>query len=90
MYSTRVSTYMYMYCAINIVMNVSYMYVYCSIQMVHWYVLQSYLEAGADFVETNSFNGTSVSQSDYDTQHLVRKRISVYIGVFILQVILVM
>ena len=30
-----------------------------------------YLDAGADFVETNTFNGTSVSQSDYDTQHLV-------------------
>ena len=33
---------------------------------------QSYLEAGADFVETNTFNGTAVSQSDYGTQHLVR------------------
>jgi 5-methyltetrahydrofolate--homocysteine methyltransferase len=31
----------------------------------------SYLEAGADFVETNTFNGTAVSQSDYGTQHLV-------------------
>jgi 5-methyltetrahydrofolate--homocysteine methyltransferase len=31
---------------------------------------KEYLEAGADFVETNTFNGTSVSQSDYGTQHL--------------------
>ena len=28
--------------------------------------------AGSDFVETNTFNGTAVSQSDYGTQHLVR------------------
>ena len=33
--------------------------------------LQDYLEAGADFVETNTFNGTAVSQSDYGTQELV-------------------
>lgn len=33
---------------------------------------QSYLDAGADFVETNTFNGTEVSQSDYGTQHLVK------------------
>lgn len=33
--------------------------------------MQDYLEAGADFVETNTFNGTAVSQSDYGTQDLV-------------------
>lgn len=31
---------------------------------------RDYLEAGADFIETNTFNGTSVSQSDYGLQHL--------------------
>ena len=31
---------------------------------------RAYLEAGADFIETNTFNGTSVSQSDYGLQHL--------------------
>ena len=30
-----------------------------------------YLEAGADLVETNTFNATSVSQADYHLQHLV-------------------
>lgn len=30
-----------------------------------------FLEAGADIVETNTFNGTSISQSDYGTEHLV-------------------
>ena len=31
----------------------------------------AYLEAGADLVETNTFNSTSVSQSDYHLEHLV-------------------
>lgn len=30
-----------------------------------------YLEAGADIIETNSFNGTSISQADYDLQDSV-------------------
>lgn len=30
-----------------------------------------FLEAGADIIETNTFNGTSISQSDYATEHLV-------------------
>ena len=30
-----------------------------------------YLQAGADLVETNTFNATSVSQADYHLQHLV-------------------
>ena len=34
-------------------------------------LLQDYLEAGADFVETNTFNGTAISQSDYGTEQLV-------------------
>ena len=29
-----------------------------------------YLDAGADILETNTFNGTQVSQADYDLQHL--------------------
>ncbi len=29
-----------------------------------------YLKAGADIIETNTFNGTSISQSDYGTQDL--------------------
>ncbi|WP_036111476.1 MULTISPECIES: homocysteine S-methyltransferase family protein [Luteibacter] len=31
----------------------------------------AYLEAGADFVETNTFNATRVSQADYHLEHLV-------------------
>ena len=31
----------------------------------------AYLEAGADLVETNTFNATSVSQADYGLEHLV-------------------
>ncbi len=31
---------------------------------------EAYLEAGADIVETNTFNGTSISQSDYGTEDL--------------------
>jgi 5-methyltetrahydrofolate--homocysteine methyltransferase len=33
----------------------------------------AYLEAGADLLETNSFNSTSVSQSDYRMESLVRE-----------------
>ena len=33
----------------------------------------SYLDAGADLVETNTFNSTSVSLADYRLQHLVRE-----------------
>ena len=29
---------------------------------------RAYLEAGADIIETNTFNGTVVSQSDYETE----------------------
>ncbi|WP_305804899.1 homocysteine S-methyltransferase family protein [Stenotrophomonas sp. YIM B06876] len=31
----------------------------------------AYLEAGADLVETNTFNATAISQADYHLQHLV-------------------
>ena len=31
----------------------------------------AYLDAGADLIETNTFNSTSVSQADYHLQHLV-------------------
>ncbi|VDM64523.1 unnamed protein product [Angiostrongylus costaricensis] len=30
-----------------------------------------YLEAGADFIETNTFSGTTIAQADYSTEHLV-------------------
>ena len=33
--------------------------------------MQSYLDAGADFVETNTFNGTAIAQLDYGMEHLV-------------------
>ncbi|BFZ11644.1 hypothetical protein BsWGS_14683 [Bradybaena similaris] len=32
---------------------------------------KAYLEAGADFVETNTFSGTSVAQADYGLEHIV-------------------
>jgi len=32
---------------------------------------QQYLEAGADILETNTFNGNRISQADYQTAHLV-------------------
>ncbi|MGA9334490.1 MAG: homocysteine S-methyltransferase family protein [Rudaea sp.] len=32
-----------------------------------------YLYAGADLIETNTFNSTSISQADYGLQHLVRE-----------------
>ena len=31
----------------------------------------AYLEAGADLIETNTFNSTSISQADYHIEHLV-------------------
>lgn len=31
---------------------------------------EQYLQAGADIIETNTFNATSISQADYNTQHL--------------------
>ncbi len=37
------------------------------IQGIH----EQYLQAGADIIETNSFNGTRVSMADYDMQDLV-------------------
>ena len=35
-------------------------------------IYRGYLAAGADIITTNTFNGTSVAQSDYRTEHLVR------------------
>jgi 5-methyltetrahydrofolate--homocysteine methyltransferase len=32
---------------------------------------KAYLDAGADIIETNTFNSTRVSQADYDLEHLV-------------------
>jgi 5-methyltetrahydrofolate--homocysteine methyltransferase len=37
------------------------------IQNIH----KAYLEAGADIIETNTFNGTAISQADYKTEDLV-------------------
>lgn len=34
---------------------------------------RKYLEVGADIIETNSFNATSISQQDYDMQHLAKE-----------------
>ncbi|MGB3046554.1 homocysteine S-methyltransferase family protein [Dokdonella sp.] len=34
-------------------------------------VHNAYLEAGADLIETNTFNATSISQADYHLQHIV-------------------
>jgi len=34
---------------------------------------REYLEAGADIIETNTFNGTSIAQSDYHLEHMVRE-----------------
>lgn len=34
---------------------------------------RSYLEAGADIIETNTFNATVLSQKEYGTEHLVAK-----------------
>ncbi len=36
-------------------------------------VHRAYLEAGADLIETNTFNSTSVSQADYRLEHLVHE-----------------
>ncbi|XP_030855479.1 methionine synthase [Strongylocentrotus purpuratus] len=32
---------------------------------------KAYLDAGADFIETNTFSGTSIAQSDYGLEHVV-------------------
>ena len=32
-----------------------------------------FLEAGSDIIETNTFNSTSISQADYDTEEYVRE-----------------
>ncbi|XP_027035812.1 methionine synthase-like [Pocillopora damicornis] len=32
---------------------------------------RGYLEAGSDFIETNTFSGTSIAQADYGTENLV-------------------
>ena len=36
-------------------------------------VHSAYLEAGADLIETNTFNATSISQADYRLEHLVHE-----------------
>lgn len=39
------------------------------VQGVH----REYLDAGADLIETNTFNATTISQADYGTEHLARE-----------------
>ncbi len=34
---------------------------------------RAFLQAGADLIETNTFNSTSISQADYGTEHLARE-----------------
>ena len=34
---------------------------------------RAFLQAGADLIETNTFNSTSISQADYGMEHLVRE-----------------
>jgi 5-methyltetrahydrofolate--homocysteine methyltransferase len=34
---------------------------------------KKFLESGADIIETNTFNSTSISQADYSLEHLVRR-----------------
>jgi len=34
---------------------------------------RAFLDAGADLIETNTFNATRISQADYGTEHLVRE-----------------
>jgi len=38
------------------------------------------LEAGADFIETNTFSGTSIAQTDYAMEHLVSSVCIAYNG----------
>jgi 5-methyltetrahydrofolate--homocysteine methyltransferase len=35
-------------------------------------ITRAYLDAGSDIVSTNTFNANTISQGDYDAQHLVR------------------
>jgi len=35
---------------------------------------RAYLEAGADIIETNTFNSSAISQADYGTEALVSRR----------------
>lgn len=42
------------------------------------FFLQGYLEAGSDFIETNTFSGTSIAQADYGTEHLVSKEKTIF------------
>ena len=36
-------------------------------------VYRAYLHAGADLIETNTFNATTISQADYQTEHLAHE-----------------
>ena len=47
----------------NEVLNLSQPHI---IEEVH----RAYLDAGADIIETNTFNGTAISQADYGTEAL--------------------
>lgn len=48
------------------------MFVYCKgIFAIDVMFSQAYLNAGADFIETNTFSGTSIAQADYGLDHMV-------------------
>merc|ERR1719410_2237151 len=40
-----------------------------TIRQIH----ENYLRSGSDIIETNTFNATSISQGDYDTQQWVKE-----------------
>lgn len=44
---------------------------------------EEYLDAGSDVIETNTFNGTSISQMEYGCEHEIR-RINMYQKNFLL------
>ena len=41
------------------------------LKLIKKFKLQAYLEAGADFIETNTFSSTAIAQSDYHMEHMV-------------------
>jgi 5-methyltetrahydrofolate--homocysteine methyltransferase len=45
---------------------------------------KAYLEAGADFIETNTFSSTSIAQADYGLESIVYELNKVYYFYFIL------
>jgi hypothetical protein len=50
--------------------------------LTYYLLLQEYLLAGADIIETNTFSSTSIAQADYGLEHLVRLLCLICILVF--------